>query len=313
MGACQDMRPVDQQWKRVSVIVLLATVVALSWRSNALAIDNHAKILLSQGSIPQQGAAASLLSQSEFQARWSGNREYTLTSSGAAVPSSPAESYDATLSSGYNQIGSVLGSLLGSIDFIKDKQIGNEHASDETSSTTLPAECGPSPLKPEEIRELVEGVARQHGVDPNLAVAVTAVESDFDRTRNSPKGARGPMQLMPATAARFDVSDPCDPGANIDGGVRYLRLLLDEFQNPLVAIAAYNAGENRIQQYGGIPPFAETVSYVAKVVNHQLGLPGPKYTKSGAVLAGERTDETSRRGVIVADKRRQWIAGVMQF
>src|SRR5262249_12832963 len=101
--------------------------------------------------------------------------------------------------------------------------------------------------------------------------------------------------------------------ANINGGVRYLRLLLDEFQNPLVAVAAYNAGENSIHQYGGIPPFAETVSYVAKVVNHQLGLPGPRHTKSGAAPAGEQTEETTRRGVIGADKRRQWIAGVMQF
>lgn len=172
-------------------------------------------------------------------------------------------------------------------------------------------ECGPAPIDPAGIKALVEEAANRNGVDPAFAIAVVAIESNFDRDRNSPKGARGPMQLMPATAARFGVNDVCDPIANIDGGVRYLRTLLDEFGNPLLAAAAYNAGEHRIYDYGGIPPFTETVSYVAKVVNHQLGLPMPSARKGKAPrLAAERTPEV---GVIEPRKTGSFVAGVMHF
>ena len=75
------------------------------------------------------------------------------------------------------------------------------------------------------------------------------------------------MQLMPETADRFGVSNVCDPAQNIDAGVRYLRELGEEFLNPLLIAAAYNAGEGRVREYAGIPPFKETVRYVAEVVN----------------------------------------------
>jgi len=173
------------------------------------------------------------------------------------------------------------------------------------------SECGPSPVEPAGIKAMVEEAANRHGVEPGFAVAIVATESDFDRDRNSPKGARGPMQLMPATATRFNVDDVCDPAGNIDGGVRYLRTLLDEFGNPLLAAAAYNAGEHRIYEYGGIPPFTETVSYVAKVVNHQLGLPMPSARKGRAPrLAAEGRPEV---GVIAPKKTGSFVAGVMHF
>lgn len=173
------------------------------------------------------------------------------------------------------------------------------------------SECGPSPVEPAGIKALVEEAANRHGVDPGFAVAIVATESDFDRDRNSPKGARGPMQLMPATATRFDVDDVCDPAANIDGGVRYLRTLLDEFGNPLLVAAAYNAGEQRIYEFGGIPPFTETVSYVAKVVNHQLGLPMPSAKKAGTPRVAD--DGTREVGVIAPRKTGSFVAGVMHF
>lgn len=173
-------------------------------------------------------------------------------------------------------------------------------------------ECGPSPIEPAEIKVLVEEAATQHGVDPGFAIAIVAVESDFDRDRNSPKGARGPMQLMPATADRFDIDEVCDPASNIDGGVRYLRTLLDEFGNPLLAAAAYNAGEHRIYEYGGIPPFAETISYVAKVVNHQLGLELPPARKK-ARRPGTANDEAPDVGVVAPKKTGTFVAGVMHF
>ncbi|TIS45611.1 lytic transglycosylase domain-containing protein [Mesorhizobium sp.] len=174
-------------------------------------------------------------------------------------------------------------------------------------------ECGPSPYEPDQIAALVIAAARRHQVEQSLAVAVAAVESDFDRNRNSPAGARGPMQLMPQTAARFGLDDPCEPVANIDAGVRHLGELIEEFQNPILAVAAYNAGEDRIYQYGGIPPFSETVSYVAKVLNHQLGLAVPRRAKNGSRYKGSAVSPLADRGVITPERRRQWAGGVMQF
>ena len=181
----------------------------------------------------------------------------------------------------------------------------------DTAGPIVP-ECGPSPIEPAGIKALVEEAANRHGVDPGFAVAIVATESGFDRDRNSPKGARGPMQLMPATAYRFDVGDVCDPASNIDGGVRFLRTLLDNFGNPLLAAAAYNAGEHRIYEYGGIPPFAETVSYVAKVVNHQLGFEMPPARKRARPPSAP-DDEVPDVGVVAPKKTGTFVAGVMHF
>ncbi|MBE0703385.1 MAG: transglycosylase SLT domain-containing protein [Afipia sp.] len=174
-------------------------------------------------------------------------------------------------------------------------------------------ECGPSPATPAEITRLVVEASQRHNIDAGFAVAVVTAESRLDRLRNSPKGARGPMQLMPVTAERFGVTDICDPEENIDGGVRYLRALTDEFQNPLLVAAAYNAGEGRVREHGGIPPFKETIGYVAEVVNIQMGLvgSGAAASKQGDVADGQRSRPA--RGVITSRERRQWVGGVMHF
>ena len=174
-------------------------------------------------------------------------------------------------------------------------------------------ECGPSPATPAEITRLVIEAAQRHDVDAEFAVAVVTAESRLDRLRNSPKGARGPMQLLPATAERFGVTDICDPGENIDGGVRYLRELTDEFGNPLLVAAAYNAGEGRVREHGGIPPFKETIGYVAEILNIQMGLEGSgaAASKQGDVADGQRSSPA--RGVITSRERRQWVGGVMHF
>jgi len=115
-------------------------------------------------------------------------------------------------------------------------------------------------------RELVEAAAARYKVDADLITSVIAVESNFDPKAVSRKKARGLMQLLPETAARLGVRNIEDPQENIDAGTRYLRELLQKYNNNLVlALAAYNAGPERIQRYGRVPPFAETISYVRRV------------------------------------------------
>jgi hypothetical protein len=112
----------------------------------------------------------------------------------------------------------------------------------------------------------IEAAAALHQLNPNLVKAVIKVESDFDRWAVSSKGAQGLMQLWPPTARRFGASDPFDARQNIFAGTQYLRILLDMFQGDLsLALAGYNAGENAVRRYGGIPPYRETQNYVRKV------------------------------------------------
>jgi len=195
------------------------------------------------------------------------------------------------------------------------QQIGAVRQTDGTTKDVY--KCGPSPLSPEEVKSLVVQTARKYRVDEVFATAIAWAESGFDQSRNSPKGARGPMQLMPATAARFGVKDICDPTQNIEGGMKYLRFLLDEFQNPLLVAAAYNSGEQRIYQHGGIPPFQETVGYVAKVVNYQLGLPMPsakgKARPAAAAQAVSDASDSGDAGVIAVKKTGNFVGGVMHF
>jgi Transglycosylase SLT domain len=111
----------------------------------------------------------------------------------------------------------------------------------------------------------VEQLAHRHGVHPGLVSALMAVESDFDPTAVSSKGAQGLMQLMPLIAKYYRVYNPFDPQQNIEGGVRYLSDMLRLFDNQLpLALAAYNGGEGLVRKYGGVPPFLE--SYVNKVL-----------------------------------------------
>jgi soluble lytic murein transglycosylase-like protein len=127
-------------------------------------------------------------------------------------------------------------------------------------------------VAPEAIRELIRTESERQGVDTRLALAISDQESGFGQNVNSPTGARGPMQLMPATAARYKVADICDAGQNIRGGISYLRDLGGVFGgNIFLIIAAYNAGEDRVIRSGGVPAIAETVNYTALVANAYYG------------------------------------------
>lgn len=116
------------------------------------------------------------------------------------------------------------------------------------------------------VNEIIEA-SNRYGVPDRLVTAVIRAESGFNPRAVSPKGARGLMQLMPATASNLGVRNSFDPRDNIHGGVRHLRGLIDRFPGNLpLAIAAYNAGEKAVLTYGGIPPYSETQDYVAKVM-----------------------------------------------
>ena len=116
----------------------------------------------------------------------------------------------------------------------------------------------------------IEQIARTYGLDSKLIHAVISAEAAYDPAAVSDKGAMGLMQWMPDTARRFGVADPFDPAANMHGGARYLRWLMDRFQNNLnLVLAAYNAGEGAVERHGNaIPPYEETRTYVARVLDY---------------------------------------------
>jgi soluble lytic murein transglycosylase-like protein len=127
----------------------------------------------------------------------------------------------------------------------------------------LPEVAGEAALGP--FGDLIAAAAERHGVSPSLVHAVIAVESNFKHRARSRKGAMGLMQLMPGTARQYAVANPYDPRSNIDAGTRHLRMLLDRFDVSR-ALAAYNAGEEAVRRFGGIPPYPETRSYVRRIL-----------------------------------------------
>ena len=137
--------------------------------------------------------------------------------------------------------------------------------------------------------EAVRRIAAEQALSPQLIHSVIKVESNYNARAVSSKGALGLMQLIPSTARRFGVSDAFDPVENIQGGARYLRYLLDLYNdNYPLALAAYNAGEGAVARYGGVPPFAETQNYVI-LVRRQLEL-AKKATAAKSLAAPEAPD-----------------------
>ena len=151
-------------------------------------------------------------------------------------------------------------------------------------------------LLPGRYDRLINEACRKHGVDPLLVKAIIKTESDFDPAAVSIKGAKGLMQLMPETADDMGINDISDPEDNIEGGVKYLKLLMGIFRSDLrLVVAAYNSGENAVIKYKSIPPFKETRGYVKKVFQHLKSYeqisPSRKEFSNGVKGSNERTKE----------------------
>lgn len=146
---------------------------------------------------------------------------------------------------------------------------------------------------PSNIQEAVDRIADRHGLSPELLHSVIKVESNYNPYAVSPKGALGIMQLIPSTARRFGVADVFDPIENIEGGARYLEYLIDMFHgNLMLAVAAYNAGENAVVKYGTVPPYAETQNYLKLVARHVQ-----EAQKASAAKVREQKEQQNRTKV----------------
>jgi len=152
-----------------------------------------------------------------------------------------------------------------------------------------PQDVASQPTKSQDLKSIVNAASEQHQVDADFIASVIKAESANNPRAVSPKGAQGLMQLMPGTASQLGVKNSFDPADNVDGGVRYLRGLLMLYNNDMVkALAAYNAGPQRVQQYKGVPPYRETHAYVARVIKD--------YNRKKLAERKQQSQATARRG-----------------
>ncbi len=187
----------------------------------------------------------------------------------------------------FGLLGSGLGQRLEADIYVyRDPRSGVVHF------TNVPVHSRYRPLFPSFSHSLEKGsyrlmiweLSRRYGVEPALVQAVVRAESAFNPLARSSKGARGLMQLMPETAARYGVRDPYSPRQNLEGGIRHLRFLLEHFRGNLpLVLAAYNAGVGAVKQYGGIPPFPETREYIRRVLFYRQA-----YLRQRRALSGRR-------------------------
>jgi soluble lytic murein transglycosylase-like protein len=156
--------------------------------------------------------------------------------------------------------------------------------------------------QPVDLNDVVNAASGTYRLDPDLVNSVIRAESGFNVHAVSPKGAQGLMQLMPKTASELGVQNAFDPQANVEGGTRYLRELLERYDFDLVkALAAYNAGPQRVEQYGGVPPYYETKAYVARIVRdfNKKKLAANAAAKTASQPARQKT-AASKSGAIPA-------------
>lgn len=205
----------------------------------------------------------------------------TLAGSLALVIAAPAAAEIVVLTSGGTL--SVKGHRLEGNSIVLTLRSGGEVTCDRSIVLRVLADEVPYPAPPDQSEsagkpggydslhatpygEIIAAVSQAHGVDPMLVRALIQVESNYKPRARSPRGAMGLMQLMPSTAREYRVRNPFDPRANIEGGIKHLKTLIDRFGVEL-ALAAYNAGEGAVKKFNGIPPYRETRNYVSKILS----------------------------------------------
>jgi soluble lytic murein transglycosylase-like protein len=162
---------------------------------------------------------------------------------------------------------------------------------EEEVVSPMPPAPAPAPAPTSTLDEVVSAASsHNNNIDPDLILSVIRAESGFNPSAVSPKGAQGLMQLMPETAAQLGVQNALDPATNVEGGTRYLGQLLTRYHNDLsLALAAYNAGPDRVEQYRGVPPYRETRVYVAKIIRD--------FNRKKIAQRGSQTDLSLNRPV----------------
>ena len=197
-----------------------------------------------------------------------------ILSAAAAFAASPAPTrtaYDLTLKNGFT-IHHYRREVIGSQTrlYIDDKNyvdVATDEISEITESQEPITTAAPELQGKLDLNQVVAAASNKTQVDPDLITSVIQAESAFNPRALSPKGAQGLMQLMPGTAAKLGVTDAFDPSANVNAGTQYLRELLLQYNGDMAkALAAYNAGPMRVQQYHGVPPYRETRAYVAQII-----------------------------------------------
>jgi soluble lytic murein transglycosylase-like protein len=164
----------------------------------------------------------------------------------------------------------------------------------DTPEVAKPAPLATAPRPQIDVGQVVNEASGRYRLDPDLVNSVIRAESGFKVHAVSPKGAQGLMQLMPGTASKLGVPNAFDPAANVDGGTRYLRELLEKYNFDLVkALAAYNAGPHRVEQYKGVPPYLETRKYVASIVR-DFNRKKLAQQKAAAVASKAQTAKSSK-------------------
>lgn len=188
-----------------------------------------------------------------FNAQWA-----PVEKSASEAPKSNVQSFDKVLK---NSAGVKFGDLIAKPVTKVNANIYTEQAKSASEKTTTR----------DQIKNIVFRAAKKHGVDEKLVNALIKQESGFNPNAKSRVGAMGLMQLMPATAKGLGVTNPMDPEQNVEGGVKYLKSMLNRYNgNVILALAAYNAGPGAVDKYSGVPPYKETQNYVKSILANYL-------------------------------------------
>jgi len=172
-------------------------------------------------------------------------------------------------------------------------------AAEVSESEQLSSFVRGKPFTQQEIDSAIDEAAARHNVDPSLVRAVIKVESNFNPNAVSRKGAMGLMQLMPQTARQLNVTNPFDPGQNVDAGVRHLKQLMESFGGDVnLSLAAYNAGAGAVSRSGGVPRFAETRNYVRRITGLYYGGTDQGYRVLGGAVHEPVRVQRDARGML---------------